>query len=138
MIFYSLGNFVFDTDYGLLGYYQSEMIKSYPVSFPAQTDLLNNMMENTKFPYSETNPYGANIIGYDFEGNEIECGIPSQESLDYIMDIINNAETLYLPNMNIENIFFEEYCQYESDGQDINTMSKNIQNRVNIYLNERY
>ena len=40
--------------------------------------------------------------------------------------------------MNIENIFFEEYCQYESDGQDINTMSKNIQNRVNIYLNERY
>lgn len=118
--------------------YQSEMIKSYPVSFPAQTDLLNNMMENTKFPYSDTNPYGANIIGYDFEGNEIECGIPSQESLDYIMEIINNAETLYLPNMNIENIFFEEYWQYESDGQDINTMSKNIQNRVNIYLNERY
>ncbi len=118
--------------------YQSEMIKFNPVLFPTRTDLLKNMMEKTKYPYSETNLYGASIKGYDFEGNEIECGVPSQESLDYMMDIINNAETLYLPNMNVDNIFFEEYCQYESGGQDINTMSKNIQNRVDIYLNERY
>lgn len=105
--------------------------------FSINTNILEKQKEEKMSEYSESNIFGATTNSYNVKNEPINFNVPDEKSINFVMDLIENADTIYTEDYYIDSIFYDEYFQYEAGGQNIDEMAENIQNRVMIYINER-
>lgn len=117
--------------------YYEKALKNGIRQFPLHNDLFNDMAEKTKKNTGNPNSYGAVTLGFDTMNQPVECGIPDDKSIDFVKNIIDNANSLYLTDNQIYTIIEEEHSNYTNNDISLDKMAKNIQNRTTIYLNER-
>ena len=115
--------------------YMSVISEYNSLKFSVITRYIEEMKKDAKELPSDVD--NGKVYGYDINKNQIEIGVPDDNSIDFIMDIISGAKTVYTCDNRIQDIFYEEYFTYIND-QDttIDEFAENVQKKVTIYLNE--
>ncbi|MDO5557969.1 MAG: extracellular solute-binding protein [Oscillospiraceae bacterium] len=116
---------------------QSRYYKYNFTGFPMRKDLIENMKQKTK-TVSQDDTYGAIMSIGDKTGRNIDVGIPDEEQISKISDIIEEAVCLKNADNSVNSIITEEYVNTLLEGSSSDEAIRNIQNRVQIYLNEQY
>ncbi len=101
--------------------------------FPIRKDLINKYRQSAK-----DGSNGKPTESYNKQGELIKYGYPDDSILDFTMDIISNAQTVYHPDYYVQEIIYSEISPYQNGNNSIDDAVKNIQSRLSVYASERY
>lgn len=112
---------------------------AFPYGFPIRQDDLDTVFENSKKVETYTDEDGNEQIAenaWSFDDIELKVGVPTDEDINVIKELIFKIDTKPSLDEDIYNIISEEATAYFEGQKSAKDVADVIQSRVSIYVKE--
>lgn len=122
-----------------LDQYQQSIDNAFPVSIGALQILADRAMNPKVITYTDENGKEvteAETASVFLNGREVKLPVPSQEDVDYVMDILRSLKMRTSVDSKITGIINEESSAFFAGQKSAEETADIIQSRVKVYINE--